>query len=295
MPDATTDSLPRPDAADDPLRDAVCPKCGYALRGLERPRCPECGTAWTIAELTESCIPWIHRRRIGFWRAYWATVWITTARTDRFCKELSRCVSYRDACRFWRLTVCFATLGAALLLAARMPPWLVGRLLDPFQRGFLLDDPGPFVVVSCLLTLPLGVALVLGACMLFFRPRAVEIARQNRGVALSLYACGPVAYLPLPGLLLAAMALVDGFHAPPGYDWPAAMLAARMLAVMVTAALLFAAWTNCWRLARWQSGSAARALWVAVALPVVWGLLAGLVWVVLPVTFLHLDLLTGWH
>lgn len=289
------ESLPPPETPPDPLLDALCPKCSYPLRGLDRPRCPECGTAWTIAELTESHIPWVHRRRIGFWRAYWATVWMTTARTDRFCNELSRPVSYLHACRFWRVTVCLATLGAALLFAAPMLPWLVRRILLPFHPNFLLEDPGPFVIVFCVLTVPLGVALLLGACMFFFRPRSAPVAQQNRGVALSLYACGPLAVMPLPAFLLALIGLVDGFHAPHGYDWPAAVRAAQLLAALIVTALLLALWGNCWWLALRQTGSAGRALWVAIALPVVWGVLAVLVWIVLPVTFLHLDLIVGWH
>ncbi|MGQ9648581.1 MAG: hypothetical protein ACUVXJ_00540 [Phycisphaerae bacterium] len=37
--------------ADDPLTDARCPHCGYALRGLPENRCPECGNAFDPAEV----------------------------------------------------------------------------------------------------------------------------------------------------------------------------------------------------------------------------------------------------
>src|SRR5438128_163233 len=58
--------------------DPFCPQCGYSLRGLN-PRdsaaaevcCPECGFAVDLRTLQQSIIPWVHRREIGRWRAYW--------------------------------------------------------------------------------------------------------------------------------------------------------------------------------------------------------------------------------
>jgi hypothetical protein len=51
MPDGPPETLPAPPAADDGVeltrflagRDVPCPLCGYNLRGLTTPRCPECG------------------------------------------------------------------------------------------------------------------------------------------------------------------------------------------------------------------------------------------------------------
>lgn len=34
-------------------RDLNCSKCGYSLVGLDRPRCPECGTSFSSELLTE--------------------------------------------------------------------------------------------------------------------------------------------------------------------------------------------------------------------------------------------------
>ncbi|MDM8008142.1 MAG: hypothetical protein QUV05_18535 [Phycisphaerae bacterium] len=36
----------------DPLAEAICPNCGYSLRGLPENRCPECGNAFDPAEVT---------------------------------------------------------------------------------------------------------------------------------------------------------------------------------------------------------------------------------------------------
>jgi len=58
--------------------DLNCPKCGYSLRGLTSERCPECGMSLAEVNALGSAIPWVHRRSIGTWRAYWRTVdWAT--------------------------------------------------------------------------------------------------------------------------------------------------------------------------------------------------------------------------
>jgi hypothetical protein len=51
-------------------------------------------------------------------------------------------------------------------------------------------------------TLPLALGIwlffVTGIGSYWFHPKSLSIVRQNRAVALSYYACGPLAYLPVP-------------------------------------------------------------------------------------------------
>lgn len=35
----------------------ICPKCSYDMRGLDQPRCPECGTRYTLDELLAANTP----------------------------------------------------------------------------------------------------------------------------------------------------------------------------------------------------------------------------------------------
>jgi len=74
--------------------DIFCPQCNYNLRGIETRRCPECGLEFDPAKLRTSAIPWIHRQEIGWFRAYWRTAWLFTAKTKLFAEELCRPVSY---------------------------------------------------------------------------------------------------------------------------------------------------------------------------------------------------------
>ena len=84
--------------ADDEL---FCPECGYDLRGIENiTRCPECGLAIDPEGLARSQIPWVHRRHLGRFRAYWRTMWLSTFRPRKIAAEAARRVSYPDAQRF---------------------------------------------------------------------------------------------------------------------------------------------------------------------------------------------------
>ena len=67
------------DAPDwDALRDDLaCPMCGYNVRGLNEPRCPECGYRFVWADLTDPARrvhPYLfehHPERN--WRSFWQT------------------------------------------------------------------------------------------------------------------------------------------------------------------------------------------------------------------------------
>src|SRR5881227_4299944 len=42
-------------------REVVCPLCGYNLRGLVEPRCPECGYAFEWSPMLSQCSDARHR------------------------------------------------------------------------------------------------------------------------------------------------------------------------------------------------------------------------------------------
>jgi hypothetical protein len=122
-----------------------------------------------------------------------------------------------------------------------------------------------------------------GACSYFFHPRSLPIVQQNRAIALSYYACAPLAYTPLTlGLLvaggLAAAAMMSVKHSPllllgTAYLVAIAPITAQALAVISTPAILLDATTHTGRARQWT---------LAISLPIVWTLLAILLLVVLP-------------
>ncbi len=95
-------------------QDIFCQDCGYNLRGLTGDRCPECGRSLEGLRSNVSKIPWVRRKEIGRFRAYWKTVWFVMFRQRQFCDEMARLVNYRDSQYFRWLTVLFACLPFAV-------------------------------------------------------------------------------------------------------------------------------------------------------------------------------------
>src|SRR5215211_4494843 len=97
--------------------ESFCPECGYSLRGIASDRCPECGHAIDPLS-TPSPIPWLHRRAIGIWRAYWRTVWLVTFNPRLVANDVQRPVNFKEAQKFRRMTTWIAWIPLALVAAA---------------------------------------------------------------------------------------------------------------------------------------------------------------------------------
>ena len=203
-----------------------CPGCGYDLRGLaQSERCPECGLAIDRTAAGVSRIPWAHRRRLGRFRAYFATVRLTTLNPRKLAEEIYRPVGYADAQRFRLVTVALAAVGP------------LGFLIAPMLRGqwFAADDAMPLFYVGYTgqwdtaimdLTLPwfagarlhpvlpaaflLLFVLVTGAGSYWFAPRWLSEQQQNRAIALSYYTSAPLALLPVLAALIGLEILIAG-------------------------------------------------------------------------------------
>lgn len=186
-----------------------CPACGYNLFGIGSERCPECGLAIDRSILGDSRIPWTHRRRIGRIRAFWRTVMLATFRPAIIAQDINCTVGYPDAIRFRRVAVLVAT--AALLAPIGVIAWLIEIPMDRWQRVALaaILAFAAWVYLMCMSGLP----------SLFFRPPDLPVLRQNRAVALSFYATGPLAWMFLPAIVLSICAVM--FDAPNAWFYPA--------------------------------------------------------------------------
>src|SRR5437867_2522049 len=99
-----------------------CPECGYDLHGIESARCPECGQSIDRATLSESRIPWVHRREIGRVRAYWRTLWLAILRPRRIAMDIAAPAHLRDAEMFRRVTV----------ISGSLPLWAIAIVIYYF-------------------------------------------------------------------------------------------------------------------------------------------------------------------
>lgn len=206
-PDAAF-ALPVGPAGREIPHDLFCQQCGYNLRALTSDRCPECGHSLETVRASRTQIPWVHRQEIGRFRAYWRTIWMVMFRQRVFCEEMARPVSYADCQGFRWVTVLHVYIPilfvTILALALGMSP-------EPFQSELtyaIVGSVWPVVLFHMLIIVYLGA--ITGIPSYFFHPRGIPVALQNRAVAMSYYACGPLALTFLPGTAAIVAILLGG-------------------------------------------------------------------------------------
>jgi hypothetical protein len=272
--------------------DLYCPQCGSNLRGLSSANCPECGLALDRADMLHSRLPWTHRKRIGVVRAYWRTLILGTFKTPDLANELARPVSFRDAQLFRFITIAIG--WAPLAVLALVLTYLYHQQVPMFWRGFgtntmssttnmagfdLLWPIGAGLTFPGVFPLSLALFLILlsGIASYFFHPRSMPPKLQNRGVAMSYYACAAIAFLPLSLVFLGIMALLGKTsfsNTNTGFMVTAVI---GMLAACAPFVLLFIWWVNTLRLyQRATHPSWPRMIAVAALLPVLWLVCAAL-------------------
>ncbi len=272
------DALPNSRADDSSVsEDLYCPDCGYNLRGLPAVRCPECGLS-VEALLAEPGIPWVRRHELGWFRAYWKTVWTVTFRHKRFAREILRPVSYADAQRFRWVTIVHAYL-----------PLLVTLGLEYFWPEEVAEFPDtvrPWKMWIAAAALLLFFIAATGVPSYFFHPRRLPVELQNRAVAMSYYTSAALAWMFVSPLLSAIGLAVEG--AVGG----TVDLAVHLVAALVVLAL-FGVWlSDLRRLARrilrarfhgWLLSVGIGLQWLALAVLIVLGMPAVVSFVVVVV------------
>lgn len=120
-----------------------CAGCGYDLRGLEQPRCPECGLDFDPNALPPADIPWLKRGDLLLdpgatggnpFVAYWRTVWLVLAQPRKLGAAVWQDVEVdaADAARFRWITIGVAlgsVLATLLPIAAPLAPSVAAVLL----------------------------------------------------------------------------------------------------------------------------------------------------------------------
>ena len=113
-------------------------------------------------------------------------------------QEVNRPVSYTDAIQFRR--ICLALATAALVGLIGVIVGIVDIPMSWWDRVVL--------TAICGFSMWWYLLCVTGVPSLFFRPGSLPVLRQNRAVALSFYAAGPLAWMILPAILLGISALL---------------------------------------------------------------------------------------
>ena len=231
-----------------------CPRCDYDLRGLTSDRCPECGQILDAQSLRMAAVPWERRRQVGPLgrvRMFWWTVARVSFRTHRFASAAALPVGLRDAVWFRRVLCGWLMLGVVLPAIAVL---IAINVIDFDALSDVVEWVGPWRSLGLLLAVLAGAWLFLlgitGVHSYWFHPRHLDLERQNRAVAVSLYAAAPLAWTPLMWVPLAVAAALRRYTDP----WRGTSGTAIDVLSTVTALTPFAAamvtWLVTLRLAR---------------------------------------------
>jgi hypothetical protein len=251
--------------------DVFCEGCGYSLVGIVADRCPECGRTYDAAELPFARIPWLHRKRIGSWRAYWASVRMVLFHPRRFALELCRPVriSVADARLFRRVTLRIALLSMLFTTLAIAGMEMASMIrVQAFDR---LIIPAIIIMISAV---AFAVFLALATDMPLFIWKGLPSRPPAELAPVHHYAAAPLALTPLLAVLCVGAVAVGRFVPD-----ETTVFAAALTVVVAFVALALAAWLVPLVLMRCATGCrAARVAALAVYLPVHWLLIAVMAW-----------------
>jgi hypothetical protein len=176
-----------------------------------------------------SRIPWNHRREMGRLRAFFKTCWMAFRRPGRIAADMALPANFAEAKRFQRAVILTAFLPIAAFgcwaifeysgenpfgpngIQAPMTyrPFVPSPKYLPMhghKLGWSLEALGVIFAAICLWHF---LKSITGVASYFFHPRELSIPRQNRAIALSYYACAPLAWTPISVALYAAILLVE--------------------------------------------------------------------------------------
>ena len=257
---------PQPFDASAPVSDAYdvfCDGCGYSLIGLAADRCPECGLPYDTLALPYARVPWLHRRRVGRWTAYWQTVRQVVFHPRAFATELGRPVriSADDARRFRRISIHLAAISAVLFVVLLISALWGFRPSGVRGTGLVVMQIG-----MCLIGWGSGVAFLrMASDMPVFIWKGLPSLPPSELAPLHHYAAAPLALFPLvAGLALAPAILVGKTGDPFGIA-----LAPTVAGIAVVAAWVLACWRTPVVLMRAATGCGlGRAMVLTLYLPV---------------------------
>jgi hypothetical protein len=265
-----------------PAANLFCISCGYNQHGITSGRCPECGQDFSTLAPSPSRLPWLQRRHLGGLRAYWRTALMVIFRTKIFCEEIENPITLKDARRFWLLTIALAYLplvGAAVQIyhTPSRPDTLLRHIQTLFVPGELPLPIGVFAMLGLLLF----IISATGMPSYFCHPQSLSIERQNRAIALSYFACAPLALMPfVVALLLCAQLLAR---------LTAISLTLQIVAVLIGVFMLVAWYGRTTSVVLTLSQRRRKVLTVLL-LPLSWGFLLVLLVFVIPISLWYASL-----
>lgn len=193
--------------------DLLCEQCSYSLIGLvDSNRCPECGREFDPKTLPLARVPWLYRRRLGKFRAFWQTAWYVIGQPSGFARELCRPVriSAADARAF---RACCIWIAAASVFVPVILGMTSFALFIIVRRGWPVGDDA----FNAMLFYLFGTMVAIVVSWAYFT-LATDLPTfiwkglsQNRKELAPLhhYAAAPMIFMPIYSLVLIATALAS--------------------------------------------------------------------------------------
>jgi hypothetical protein len=264
----------------DDSAERFCPDCGYDLRGIASQRCPECGLA-IDSNANLSRIPWRHRGRIGWVRAFCRTILLATFKPRRLAGVSAGPIGFSESQYFRRIVVGLASVplvaalsiiihvqgGSGFISAVGLSPLDVQGAWHPrfiWQLAFIWSAGATLAPVA-VVAIVLAVGLCTAASKYWFTSPPID--QRNRAMTVGEYACAPLAWLFIPGI--AAL----GFNLQSTHDLGLSLICGLSLCLSYAslAAVLLLWWWDTLRMmvAATQCGWG-RLLAAGALLPVTW-------------------------
>jgi hypothetical protein len=156
-----------------------------------------------------SIIPWEQRKQIGSFRAYWRTATMVMTRPSELEQFLDEPVCERHAKKFRRVTIQLTSIITLSVLVAL----LIKPLILAYTPGFgfhELESAVSMVLARmgiAVLSL-IGLFLATRSLEWFSSPKYFDPERQDRAIALSCYACGPILIVTVVGAVVSLLVIM---------------------------------------------------------------------------------------
>ena len=154
-------------------------------------------------------VPWENRKQIGSFRAYWRTAMMVIYSPSDLEPLLDTPVCEKHAKKFRRVTfqlTSVITLGVLAVL-------LVKAFMLAFMAGYnwsILKSAANMIFLEMGLTVMSLIGLFLATRSLewFSSPKDFDPERQDKAIALSCYACGPIVIITVVGAVASLIAIM---------------------------------------------------------------------------------------
>ena len=279
--------------------DLLCGHCGQNLRGVVSDRCPECGGRFDRARILTAAIPWEQRRQIGRFKAYWRTVRFVTFRAPRMGID-SVTLTAAKSFRRWTVGMLIVTLSVPIIVwtihdrGTAASPGVFTKLFNQHEWPELeaVMRNSWFFGTSAVAAV-LWIVAVTGVGAWFSHPTRLSVAEQKRGVAASYYACAPLAWITPLGMVygLSSWVSLDGKKTVP-LDYLAPVFVGTAMILIAITPIVW--WGVSVLLIGRSTGSRMRAVIAAALLPILWTLLAVIIFLFLHLFVNHGALLIQW-